>query len=473
MKKSPYSLWACILLILSCEDNTKALKEVYLDARISHIDSVLAKLNKERGFNGNLLIAERDSIIYTKSFGYADYQKGIKLSENTIFNIASISKTFTAVGILLLAEQKKLDLDDKVVNVLEQFPYPQITIRHLLSHTSGIIKEQRAPFFYQIKDKAYDNQRVYELFTEVKPELVFPPGSNYMYSNSNYIFLAVIIEKISDQTYASFLKDNIFNPARMRHTFLHYRNIPVNLLDSVANPHQSSFLSKAPFPVSHQDSTFINMYGEGWIYSTTKDLFQYHQALQEEKILSRESLEEMYAPVVLTDSKEYELNGKTNFPAVSGLAWKVVKDSSSGKIVYHSGGVLGGRTMLFRDITNDRFYVSLTNNDETARHTFSFPFKKLYDKDYVLDKLHLAKQFGKVYTKDGIDTAVAFFKTHKSDTTFVGFSVWDYEDIGKELIKKNDLSAALKLYQLYNSEYPKSSLGHKNMGEVYRSLKKG
>ncbi len=468
--KNYINIIALTFLIWSCNNNKEQSNQAKSDPRISHVDSVLTQLNNERGFNGNVLIAEQGKISYSKSFGFADYQKRVKLTENTIFNIASISKTFTAVGIMILVEQGKLALDNNVIDVLDNFPYPEVTVQQLLSHTSGIIVEQRPPFLNEIKDKGYDNQKVYELFSEIKPELVFPSGTNYMYSNSNYIFLALIIEKLSGESYASFLKDNIFKPAQMNRSFLHYNDIPEDLLESVAKPHQSSFLSKDPFPVSHEDSTFINMYGEGWIYSTTKDLFQYHKALQDGKILSKKTLEEMYTPISLKNDKTYEINGKTNYPSLSGLAWRVAKDSISGKIVYHSGGVLGGRTMLFRNVSKDMFYVCLTNNDESARNTFSFPFKKLHNEDYKLDKLYLSKEFGKIYLEKGVDVAIDFFEEHKSDKNYVPFSGWDYEDIGIELIAKKDLKSAIKLYELYNSEYPKVSFGHKNLGKIYNLM---
>ena len=200
-------------------------------------------------------------------------------------------------------------------------------------------------------------------------------------------------------------------------------------------------------------------------------MYQYHKALQYGKILSKETLEEMYAPIKLKNNKTYEINGKTNYPSLSGLAWRIAKDSISGKVVYHSGGVIGGRTILFRDVSNDLFYVCLTNNDETARNTFSFPFKKIHNEDYKLDRLYLAKTFGKIYTEKGIDLAIDFFEEHKSDKDYVPFSGWDYEDIGIELINKNDLKSALKLYELYNSEYPKASFGHKNLGKTYGLMK--
>ena len=422
MKKIYFYTIVSTFLIWSCNTNTRQSNEAKSDSRISHIDSVLTQLKNKRGFNGNVLIAEKGEITYSKSFGFADYQKRVQLTENTIFNIASISKTFTAVGVMILVEQGKLRLEDKVIDLLDKFPYPKITVRQLLSHTSGIIKEQRPPFFYKIKDKGYDNQKIYELYSEIKPELVFTPGTDYMYSNSNYIFLALIIEKLSGKSYASFLKDNIFKPAQMNHSFVHYNNIPNNLLEFVAPPHQSSFLSKDPFPVSHENSTFINMYGEGWIYSTTKDLFQYHKALQGGKILSKETLKEMYTPTSLKNDKAYEINGKTNYPSLSGLAWRIAKDSISGKVIYHSGGVIGGRTILFRDVSNDMFYVCLTNSDGTARNTFSFPFKKLHNEDYKLDRLYLSKEFGKIYTEKGIDVAIDFFKKHKSNKDYIPFS---------------------------------------------------
>ncbi len=171
--------------------------------------------------NGNILVAENGKSIYKKSFGFADFENKIPNSETSRFNIASVSKTFTAVSILQLKEKGKVDIDKPVKKYLPEFPYDDITIRHLLSHTSGL------PDYY-FYDKTYEkeplriytNKDILDDLNKFKFPLSFKPGEKWDYANINYCLLAEVVEKVSGQNFQDYLQKNIFSKAKMLDTYL-------------------------------------------------------------------------------------------------------------------------------------------------------------------------------------------------------------------------------------------------------------
>jgi CubicO group peptidase (beta-lactamase class C family) len=165
-------------------------------------------LAENQEFNGSVLVAERGRVIYEKSFGYADFPSKKFTTKNTLFPIASISKTITATAILQQVEKGKLRLDDAATKHLADFPYPQITIRHLLSHTSGLPPYNA--FFDSVKtanpNRIFTNADFIQGLNANKKPLLNQPGENWNYDNTNYIVLALILEKVSGQSYGSYMK---------------------------------------------------------------------------------------------------------------------------------------------------------------------------------------------------------------------------------------------------------------------------
>ncbi len=175
----------------------------------------------DRGlFNGTVLVEDNGKIIYKKAFGIADFTKKDQLQVDSIFETASITKTFTATAIMMLVERRKLGYDDKIKKYFPELPYEAITVRHLLTHTSGL------PDFYDFfrAEKNWDQRKpatnpdVISGYARYAPPLVFSPGTKWEYSNGGYVILASLIEKVSGQSYAEFLRKNIFEPLAMRDT---------------------------------------------------------------------------------------------------------------------------------------------------------------------------------------------------------------------------------------------------------------
>src|SRR5689334_17069689 len=149
--------------------------------RVRKIDSILSKLNKEESFSGNVLISEKGKIIYERSFGHANAENGTPFTENTLFLIGSVAKTFTAASVLKLREQGKLSLDDHVTKFLPELPYQNVTLRHLLTHTSGVPEYQTPQILEEIKGKGVSNAELVSVFVRLKPKQEFEPGSRWGY----------------------------------------------------------------------------------------------------------------------------------------------------------------------------------------------------------------------------------------------------------------------------------------------------
>lgn len=191
---------------------------------IKSIDSIFTSLHTGKKFNGNVLIAEKGKVLYKKSFGLANESTGEQLTENSVFELASVSKQFTAMGIVLLHRQGKVNYDDQLVKYMsELYIYPKVTIRQMLNHTSGL------PDYESLMDSLYDkksiatNQTIIDMLIKHHPTLLFESGTKWEYSNTAFALLATIIERLSGMSYPDFLQKEIFQPLNMNNTLVYTR----------------------------------------------------------------------------------------------------------------------------------------------------------------------------------------------------------------------------------------------------------
>ncbi len=459
-----------LLFFLSCSNR--------MDNRIPEINNLLTELNYEKSFNGNILIAEKGKVLYEKSFGLADIENNEPLNANSIFNIASISKTITAVAILQLEEKELLNLNDDIKNYFPDFPYDNVTIKNLLTHTSGLYRIQSKLIRKQIDQKGLTNNEVLEVYKRVFPKAYFPSGTNYTYANTNYILLALIVEEVSGKPYEIYIDENIFQKAGMNHTFLKEKRIPSELKnEAVTYYRKPKWLSKKMIDVKTIDNdmaeikTFENNYGESAIYTTARDLLNYHKALQNGTLLNSKSLVKMYTPYKLSNGKEYTIDSNPNYPSHSGLSWGIAKNNSTGQIVYHAGGFRGGRHFFIRNTTTDQCVIMLTNNGLTDVNTFTAPMRILNNQTYKIDKKSLPKLFSSEYVNKGFDAAIKKYRELENDDNYIQFIDWDFEEIGEELMQKNDYESAIELYKIYTSKYPKDEFSWSLLGDAYYANK--
>lgn len=321
------------------------------------IDSTFSKTP----FYGNILISQKGKTIFENSYGYTDVVKETKLTADNSFQIASISKQFTAYGIMLLHQQNKIQYDSSVSVYLPGFPYPNITIRHLLTHTSGL-----PDFWETIRTKmdtthSFGNQQVLDYLIKHKPPLMFEPGSQFEYCDIGYDFLATIIERISRVNYTEYLNKVIFKPLKMKQTIA-YKVTDIRRINNkqLAIGHQ---LVDGKFTYSHTlpKNGFVfylgDFYGDGSIVSSTRDLAIWDRALQRCALLPCETQQESMTPYKMNNGSTDIGNG-----AGYGFGW-FIKQPASGKLVYHTGFHPGNALGIYRLVDKEICFIFLSNTD--------------------------------------------------------------------------------------------------------------
>jgi CubicO group peptidase (beta-lactamase class C family) len=312
-------------------------------------------------FNGNVLVAKAGNIIYQQHLGYADFNTKRPLNDSSVFELASVTKQFTAMGIMLLSEKKLLSYEDNVIKFFPDFPYPTISIRHLLTHTSGL------PSYEDQFEKKWDhkkiafNKDVLEMLSREKDTLYFKPGSKWQYSNTGYAVLASIIEKVSGQRYNDYMAKYIFQPLGMTHTFIYNSRrssgrIPVNYaLGFVYSDSLKRYILPDSLPKFDIVYYLDGIVGDGCVNSTTGDLLKWDRALYTTKLVSKPTLDEMLSPLVQTSPRD-----TSNF---YGFGVGVRPKTAKGKVISHTGGWPGYATLIIRNTDIDETVIGLSNNE--------------------------------------------------------------------------------------------------------------
>ncbi|GGD30761.1 serine hydrolase domain-containing protein [Flavobacterium orientale] len=338
-------------------------------AQTNTLDSLFTALYNKNAFNGNVLIADKGNVIFKKSYGLADEASKRKLNETTIFELASVSKQFTAMGILLLEKQGKLSYDDKISKYLPELAfYEGITIRNLVHHTGGL------PDYMELFDEKWDktkfvvNQDIVNEFAKHKPAIRFKPNEKFEYSNTGYAFLGLIVEKVAKKSFEAYLQENIFKPLKMNNTFVYRSRYKPMKVENYANGYVLDSLGNKVLPDSF-GKKFYSYYldgivGDGMVNSTISDLLVWDRALYNEQFISKKGRDLLYQSTKTTDGKE------TNY----GFGWFITDDAKYGKIVSHSGGWAGYSTFIERHLTNDKTIIVLQNN---SLPTTRFPTKEI------------------------------------------------------------------------------------------------
>ncbi len=332
---------------------------------IASIDSVMNSVVDTARFNGNVLVAQKGEIIYQKSFGPSNYYTNEMLNDSSMFDLASVSKAFTAMSIMMLKEEGKLSYDDDVRKYLPELPYEGITIRHFLTHTSGIADygDVMMADGWDVKKIAF-NEDLMRSFASQKPALIFKPGEKWEYSNTAYAMLATIVSRVSGKPFAEFTTERIFVPLEMEHTRVYNTRRSGEKIDNYAYGFvYSDSLKKYVLPDSLKEYFYVitldGIEGDGVVNSTTTDLFKWNKALYTDKLVSKATLEEAFT------------SGKLNNDSLHnyGFGWFLENDSLNGKITRHTGSWPGYRNLLMRFVDNGDCVIILTNNDNGQART--------------------------------------------------------------------------------------------------------
>jgi CubicO group peptidase (beta-lactamase class C family) len=325
--------------------------------KVQIIDSLLTSIYNTGKLNGNILIAESGQVIYNRSFGLANEITSEKLNENSVFQLASVSKQFTAMAIVILKEQGKLNFDDKITKYLPELSiYGNVSIRNLLNHTSGLPDYMHLIDSLFNKSKIATNKDIIGLFIKYEPKARFDPNTTYEYSNTGYAFLASIIERVSGLTYSKYLDKMIFKPLKMNSTMVYNSRLFPKDINSYAYGYvYSDSLKKYCLPDSLKNTKFVvqldGIVGDGNVISTVNDLLKWDRALYTDQLISYSDMKEIFQGNTLKDGT------KTAY----GFGWILEENSEFGKIAYHGGGWPGYSTYIERHIDSDKTIIILQN----------------------------------------------------------------------------------------------------------------
>ncbi|HEX8613258.1 MAG TPA: serine hydrolase domain-containing protein [Telluria sp.] len=330
------------------QDAAKVVHPASEQALGERIDAAIAPYYKADAPGATVIVTQDGKTVLRKAYGMADVSKRIALTPDTAMRLGSITKQFTAVGILMLLDEGKLALDDDITKFLPDYPTrgKRITIEHLLTHTSGIVSFTSKAAFSLTDGRDKSVTQMIDTFKD--DALEFEPGTRWAYNNSGYFLLGAVIEKVSGQTYATFLEERIFKPLDMRHTAYegHERN---------PGPRAVGY-SKGWLGVTAAKSISMTQpYAAGALVSTVDDLARWDAAISAGKLLKPASWQKAHASAVLADGKP------TNY----GYGWQVGKLRGV-PMVAHDGGINGFSTSALR-LPQQKVYVAVLSNTDAPK----------------------------------------------------------------------------------------------------------
>jgi CubicO group peptidase (beta-lactamase class C family) len=360
-------LFVLLLSFFSCtQDKTKvaepevcyfAASDASLDSirnnlkrKQRYIEEYYSSLYKSGAFNGCVLVAEEGKIVYMGAFGYSDIKRKTKLEVETPFQLASVSKVITSVAVMQLYERGLLNLDDKVSKFIPEFPYNDILIEHLLSHRSGLPRYEAFNQKQWNWNQPMTNEDMIALYARYKPNVFFKAGKNHDYSNANFGVLAAIVSRISKKSFQQYCKENIFEPAGMKHSFVLDINNPPSK-DSIALGHAKAYR----FPLEPQQDYLNGVVGDKGIYATVVDLYKFDFAMSKEKLLKAETQQLIYSRTIKSRKAKFD---------DYGLGHRLKDWHMNGQFIpYHSGWWRGFKSLFIRDIFDKKTIIVLSNQE--------------------------------------------------------------------------------------------------------------
>jgi len=329
------------------------LWSIPLFAQEKILDDAFLRAGQE-GFSGVVLVAEDGKILFEKAVGYRNFEDQTPLKTDDIFELASVSKQFTAMLVMISKEKGLLGFDDPVDKYLE-IPYKGITIRHLLTHTSGLPDYQAIMDEHWDKSKVAGNPEILAYLRKYAPPMLFSPGEKYEYSNTGYVLLASIVEKANGKDFVALAKEWVFQLLGMKSTGIRTPEEKSKVNNFAAGHLQDesgNYVNANKFHASDYTVWLGNRKGPGRVSSTAGDLLKWDQALYTEKLVSQKTIEEAFTAIRLNDGVR----------SYYGFGWELEPKSPFGKMVSHTGDNPGYRTIIVRYIEENKTIIILNNN---------------------------------------------------------------------------------------------------------------
>lgn len=316
------------------------------DARPARVDSIMSSFVSETGPGAAIAVIQNGNVVYQRGYGLANIDAKLPISTTTTFDLASVSKQFTAMAIMMLAERGAIGYDDPLTKFFPAFPpyASKITVRHLLNHTSGLpdymsVFRQRPA---GISPEPTGREAITMLSQIAEPR--FTPGDKWEYSNSGYVVLAQIVEKAAGMSFPEFMKRNVFGPLDMRATLVS---------DQIKAPAVNRAISYAQSGNGYTNADYSplnRIYGDGNVNTSVEDMFKWDQALYTDRLVKQRTLEDAFTPAKLNDGSATDY----------GFGWTIANTNGL-RVVSHGGAWVGFRTNIMR-IPSERFSVVVLSN---------------------------------------------------------------------------------------------------------------
>ncbi|GAA4312331.1 hypothetical protein GCM10023149_07650 [Mucilaginibacter gynuensis] len=466
-----YLLWLC---------------PVYLSAQPKPIHAYFEELKQRKQHNGNILVADDGRAIINFSSGYADFNTQTPNTPASCFNLASISKVITATAVLQLRDKGKFNLDDAVVQHLPDFPFKDVKIRHLLTHTSGLPDlELFEDLVKQFPDTVITNRNVLPELHKWKRGLYFKPGDEFRYCNTEYNLLALLIEKVTGLSFTAYIRKYIFAPAGMKDSYI---TIPGQKNEGlIAQPQMK--------PHPGYDSTFvavdsISRYryltynnsgttGQGNVMSTTADMLKFDQAYFKGKLLKTSTLQEAITPLKLNNGTVYydhrmdtmDGEGKMAY----GLGWEIFDQPVFGRSVGHGGFKFGLATFYLHNLTKNQTIIGFDNTAGSEFGRFITSALSLLNNQAPMvfrTSKSLVTLYGTALVKQGADHAAAIFNANKADKAAYYLNEGEMNDLGYNLFYMSSFPGhremALEVFKLATFIFPDSYNTYDSYGQLLR-----
>ncbi|ADG09749.1 serine hydrolase [Caulobacter segnis] len=421
------------------------------------LDAYYNNLAAEGRLNGAVLVAQDGKVVYAKGFGQADFEVGKANTLDTAFETASISKVFTATAVLQMVERGKVDLDSPISRYLKDFPYPAITVRQLLSHSSGMSDQDLEPsmraYAKTIAPRPMGQADLVPALQAGKVAFKLKPGERWWYANIGYQLLARLVETVSGQTFDAYVRDRIARPAGMTHTSV------------VSAAHPST--SAAPYDYEPRYAAIrtrlkdepSNVMGAAGVVTTVGDLLKFDQALRANKLLGPKTQAIAYTPDRLADGQPVsvwlDIGGMG--PAEDGLGWFVFKDRTHGKVVWHTGGAPGCATIFLRALDEKRTVIVLDNTNSEGLYKAGLSALRILDGEPPLNApLNLARIYARTLSAQGPDAAFARLATLRDDTSRYVLRENDLNNLAYKMLEDGRLPLALEAFKVNAALFPAS-----------------
>ncbi|MEO3402871.1 serine hydrolase [Mucilaginibacter sp. CAU 1740] len=448
------NLLTCMLVLWTGLSSAQGVRQ--------RLNSLFQTQHRHQQLNGNVLAAQKGKIIYQNSFGSQDIARAIPNREETLFCLASVSKTITATAVLQLVESGKLRLDDPFAKYFPEFPYPAITIRQLLSHTSGLPDKDvlfNDSLISKQPDKVWQNSDILPALRSFG-KLAFLPGDKWSYSNINYNLLALLMEKLCGLSYAAYLQRHIFKPAGMPSAYLETSLIQTKNTDRAINygfsaPYAADLLPVATLPGNKKWVYTLNgLIGQGGLVMTVADLFRFDRALYKGKLLKPATLQLAFTPVVL-NNKELADASSSAGQASYGLGWFILRDTSAGKIVFHTGRIPGQVNIFLRNLDKQETVIVLDNAESEAIYTTGSNALKIMDnRPERIRKLSTALYYSKALFKDGPDAGAVKLSQMRADSATYELDPGEMDFMGHLFLDRGQKSQGMEVFKVNLLLYP-------------------